>query len=157
MYWDGETIPFEDWYFDSFLSTEVFEHIFNLDEILIEIHRVLKKDGYWIITIPFMIWEHEIPYDFARYTFFGIKDILEKNNFTIVSHKRLWNYYLTLLQLHRWHIAEFIYTIKNKYLRFSLNLLIWLPSQIIINLLSSFNFSNNQIVYLNNFILVQKK
>lgn len=156
IYWDGKKIPFKDNNFDSFISTETLEHVFNIDEILQEINRVLKKWWYWIVTIPFMIWEHEEPYDFARYTYFWIKDILEKNWFKIIKHNRLWNYYLTLLQLKRWYIAQIIHNRKNKYMKIFLNIILWIPSQIIINTLSLLDFSKNKRVYLNNFILVQK-
>jgi len=51
FYYDGHHLPFENQTFDSALATEVFEHIFNIDEILGEIHRVLKPGG-WSIRLP---------------------------------------------------------------------------------------------------------
>ena len=36
VFYDGKKIPFDDAYFDSVFSSEVFEHVFNLDEILKE-------------------------------------------------------------------------------------------------------------------------
>ena len=77
VFYDGKRIPFEDGFFDSVFSSEVFEHVFNLDEILIELNRVLKSGGTMLITVPFVWEEHEAPYDFARYTSFGIKYLLE--------------------------------------------------------------------------------
>jgi ubiquinone/menaquinone biosynthesis C-methylase UbiE len=58
-------IPFENERFDSILSTEVLEHVFNIDELLQEFNRVLKKGNN---NNPFTWEEHEMPYDFARYT-----------------------------------------------------------------------------------------
>lgn len=84
IYWNWKDIPTWNEEFDSFISTEVFEHIFNLDEVLKELYRVLKIWGTWIITIPFCIWEHEIPYDFARYN-----DITHKNIYTDNSFNQL--------------------------------------------------------------------
>src|SRR5262245_45614230 len=43
--YDGKRIPFDDEHFDSVFSSEVFEHIFNLEEVIPEIKRVLKKQG----------------------------------------------------------------------------------------------------------------
>src|SRR5437773_3335923 len=43
VFYDGKKIPFPDEYFDSVFSSEVFEHIFNLEEIIPEIKRVMKK------------------------------------------------------------------------------------------------------------------
>lgn len=156
IFWDWKNIPIEDDFFDWFLATEVLEHVFNIDEILDEIYRVLKTGGYGIITIPFMIGEHEEPYDFARYTYFWIQDILQKHGFTIVEHKRLGTTYSTLLQLIRWYIAQIVYSSNNKILQIFLNIILWLPTQLIINILSLLDFSKNQKIYLNNCILVQK-
>src|SRR5689334_12356494 len=55
VFYDGKHIPFDDNSFDSVFATEVFEHVFNLDEILVEINRVLKKHGKLLITLPF-VW-----------------------------------------------------------------------------------------------------
>jgi SAM-dependent methyltransferase len=83
VYYDGKTIPFEDETFDSFFSSEVFEHVFTLNEILPEINRVIKPGGKMLLTCPFAWEEHEIPYDYARYTQFALKDMLEKNGFIV--------------------------------------------------------------------------
>ena len=88
VYYDGRKIPFPDGHFDSVFSAEVFEHIFNLEEILDEVRRVLKIDGTMLITVPFARREHDVPFDFARYTSFGIKHLLEKHGFEVVElHK----------------------------------------------------------------------
>jgi len=156
IYWDWKKIPVDNELFDSFICTEVLEHVFDIDTTLNEIYRVLKKWGKWIITIPFFVWEHEIPYDFARYTYFAIEDILEKHKFKILKHERLWNSYLTLLQLNRLYISQIIYWVNNKYLIILLNILLWFPAQIIINLLSLLDLSKNQNIYLNNILVVEK-
>lgn len=89
FFYDGKTIPFEPESFDCILSTEVFEHIFNLEELLKELNRVLKNNGYVLITCPFVYPEHETPYDYARYTHFALKDLLQKNGFeTILLDKK---------------------------------------------------------------------
>ena len=84
-YYDGKTLPFANDHFDSIFSSEVFEHIFNLDEILPEINRVLKKRGKLLFTCPFVWEEHEAPNDYARYTQFALKSLLEKNGFTNIT------------------------------------------------------------------------
>jgi len=99
VYYDGRNIPFEDKFFDSVLSTEVFEHIFNIDEILGELWRVLKTGGHMLITVPFVWEEHETPYDFGRYTTFGIEHLLEKSGFEVLVHEKNTNYIETVFQL----------------------------------------------------------
>lgn len=45
VYYDGKHLPFENDSFDCIFSSEVFEHIFNLEDILNELKRVLKSGG----------------------------------------------------------------------------------------------------------------
>jgi SAM-dependent methyltransferase len=89
VFYDGKTIPFENDTFDSVLSSEVFEHVFNLPELLCEINRVMKTDANLVITCPFIIAEHEAPNDFARYTSFGIKHLLNTHGFEIIYYKKI--------------------------------------------------------------------
>lgn len=97
--YDGKTIPFADNTFDSILSTEVFEHIFNLEDILKELNRVLKPGGKILITVPFMWPEHEMPNDFGRYTSIGFQSLLERNNFKVVSMEKTTGLVESLFQL----------------------------------------------------------
>jgi len=98
VFYDGKIIPFGEEHFDHVFSTEVFEHVFNIDEVLPEIKRVLRKDGYLLITCPFVWPEHERPYDFARYTSFGIRHILEKHGFTIEKEIKTGHFFEVLAQ-----------------------------------------------------------
>ena len=50
---DIHAIPYEDNYFDVILCSHVFEHIDDDISALKEIGRVLKKNGFGIIMIPF--------------------------------------------------------------------------------------------------------
>lgn len=89
VFYDGKTIPFGDNSFDSIFSSEVFEHVFNLDEVLNELFRVLKPGGIILITCPFVIGEHEQPNDFARYTSFALKHIMVKSGFEVIHYEKL--------------------------------------------------------------------
>lgn len=97
--YDGKSIPFPDNTFDGILSTEVFEHIFNPDEIILEIKRVLKNQGLILITCPFSICEHEIPNDYARYSSFAVKFMLQKEGFEIIEFTKTGNAVTTIWQL----------------------------------------------------------
>lgn len=85
VFYDGKALPFDAATFDHVVALEVFEHIFNLAEILAELRRVVKPGGSLLISIPFVWPEHEQPYDFARYTSFGIVHILEQAGFDVQS------------------------------------------------------------------------
>ena len=89
IFYDGEKIPFPNEYFDSVFSSEVFEHVFNLENILKEINRVMKVNGKILITCPFAISEHESPHDFARYSSFAIRYLFEKSGFQIIKQSKI--------------------------------------------------------------------
>jgi SAM-dependent methyltransferase len=85
VYYDGFTIPFPDNYFDNVVSFEVFEHVPNPEAMLKELNRVLKPKGTLLVTTPFFYPEHEMPFDFQRFTEPGMKRLLEICEFHPVS------------------------------------------------------------------------
>lgn len=153
VFYDGKKIPFEDESFDAIFSGEVFEHIFNLEEMLEELHRVLKKEGKMLITIPFMWGEHEQPYDYARYTSFAIRHLLEKKGFQILNLQKAGRASETILQLYTAYLHSFFP--KNKYIRVVFTLFTIFPVHLIGGFLTLFMPSNKDI-YFNNVVLVQK-
>lgn len=88
-YYDGQAFPFDDGTFDSVLCNQVLEHVFNPDEFLGEIARVLRPGGKLLLTVPFVWDEHEQPFDFARYSSFGLRALLEKQGLQPVQHNKL--------------------------------------------------------------------
>lgn len=92
VYYDGHTLPFEAEHFDVILSTQVLEHVEDFEEIFGELVRVLKKNGILILTVPFCFEEHEKPYDFRRFTGFGIKKIFEENGIEVLELEKSTNY-----------------------------------------------------------------
>jgi SAM-dependent methyltransferase len=87
--YDGTQFPYQSDSFDAVLCNQVLEHVFNPDEFLSEINRVLKPGGKLLLTVPFVWDEHEQPYDYARYSSFGLKALLENNSFKIINHRKL--------------------------------------------------------------------
>ncbi|HYC40094.1 MAG TPA: class I SAM-dependent methyltransferase [Chitinophagaceae bacterium] len=97
--YDGKTLPFPDEHFDSVFSSEVFEHVFNLNETLDEIRRVMKPGARILVTCPFAISEHEVPNDFARYTSFALQHLFEQKNFRVLASVKSGNHVETVFQL----------------------------------------------------------
>jgi SAM-dependent methyltransferase len=87
--YDGNAFPFADGSFDSILCNQVLEHVFNPDEFLAEIARVLKPGGRLLLTAPFVWDEHEQPYDYARYSSFGLRALLERQGLRLVHYSKL--------------------------------------------------------------------
>jgi len=82
-------LPFKDNSFDIVLCTEVIEHVNNQKKVISEIFRVLKKNGYLILTTPNKVFKPLYsflcdigvrPYHGNEYWFYPweIKRILER-------------------------------------------------------------------------------
>ena len=108
VFYDGKHIPFPDETFDSIFSSEVFEHVFNLDEVLKELNRVLVTGGQILATCPFSICEHEIPNDFARYSSYGLRSVFEKNGFEVLQQDKAGNNVEAIFQLWIMYIHQHI-------------------------------------------------
>lgn len=99
VFWDGKTLPFDDNYFDVCVSFEVFEHVFAPEAVLAELKRVLKPGGSLVITTPFVYGEHEVPFDFARYTSYGLRHLLTEAGFQVEAVEKLGDENLAIGQL----------------------------------------------------------
>lgn len=84
-YYDGRNLPFPEDSFEGVISTQVLEHVPDPHVFLAEIHRVIKSEGRLIISLPFVWQEHEEPFDFFRFTQFGIADLLKQAGFEVDS------------------------------------------------------------------------
>jgi SAM-dependent methyltransferase len=89
FFYDGVRFPFQDASFDAVLCNQVLEHVFNPQEFLGEIRRVLKPGGRLLLTVPFVWDEHEQPYDCARYTSFGLRHLFEQQGLRWLEHRKL--------------------------------------------------------------------
>ena len=54
--YDGRSIPFPEKHFDAIFSSNVLEHIEDIDRFLVESGRVLKDDGIAIHIVPTVAW-----------------------------------------------------------------------------------------------------
>lgn len=154
-FYDGTTFPFQDNEFDSVIANEVFEHVFNLDNFLREIYRVLKPGGILLTTVPFVWDEHEQPYDFARYTSFGLRHLLEKSGFEIIEHRKSVCDIRVVFQLLNGYIYKKTVT-KNGYINMFIAFFLMSPFNIMGELLSKV-LPKNEDLYLDNVILLKKK
>lgn len=102
IYYDGEIFPLENQNFDSVVCNQVLEHVASPATTLSEIYRVLKPQGYVLLTVPFLAEEHEQPFDFYRYSSFGMAHLLKTNNFEIVKSVKL-NRNIALVLAHFWN------------------------------------------------------
>lgn len=95
---DIASIPEADASFDAIMCTEVFEHIMNPKEAIVEFTRLLKPGGYLLITAPFCSITHFAPYHF--YTGFNsfFYDSTLSNDYEIIEMDYNGNYFEYLAQ-----------------------------------------------------------
>lgn len=155
VYYDGKTLPFEDQLFDSILSNEVLEHVPDLEGILSELYRVLKPGGKMLLTVPFVCFEHELPYDFRRFTLTGLSAVLDKNGFDVLVAEKTGNYVEVIFQLWISYIRELLFT-KNAMINLLINLLFIFPVTLL-GLLVSKILPARKGLYFDSLIIVQKR
>jgi len=101
---DAANMPFEDKSFASVVSNSVLEHVENLNKVLKEAARILRKRGLLVLTVPtplvsrYQFWAKFIPgyAEFKRrlwrhINYFGEREWrrrLKKANFEVVLVKR---------------------------------------------------------------------
>ncbi|MFM2268545.1 MAG: hypothetical protein RL757_1986 [Bacteroidota bacterium] len=157
IFYDGKHIPFADNHFDSAICSQVLEHVFHPDDFLQEIRRVLKPDGCLLLTVPFVWDEHEQPYDYARYSSFGLRFLLEKNGFEVIEHQKTLSDTRVLFQLLNGYIFK-----KTLWARRSpaLNLVATAVFNAWLNLLGSLLFwilPRNKDLFLDNVLVAKKR
>lgn len=87
-FYNGRELPFKNNSFDLIISTQVLEHVPDPLSILKEMARVCKPGGDVVISLPFVYQEHEEPFDYFRFTRFGISELLSKAGLEVEIMKR---------------------------------------------------------------------
>ena len=82
---DISEIPVGSNHFDIVICTQVLEHLASPSQVFEEFFRILKPDGTLILTTNFMFPIHGEPYDFFRFTSYGLKYLCEKSGFSNIE------------------------------------------------------------------------
>ncbi len=105
-FYDGQHIPLADASFDYVICTQVLEHAANPTLLLGEIARVLKPGGQLFLTMPFVWSEHEIPFDFRRFTRYEHARLLKASGLEMVTIQDTTGFFRTIGQLSSAFIFE---------------------------------------------------
>lgn len=83
--------------FDYIVCAEVIEHVTLPQAAADNLLRILKPGGRCLVSTPFIFPTHDAPYDFFRYTEFGLRLLFSK--FEIIELKAKTTWWETLLLL----------------------------------------------------------
>jgi SAM-dependent methyltransferase/uncharacterized protein YbaR (Trm112 family) len=72
---DAHNLPFLDNSVNVAWLSAVLEHIQQPFLVMNEVYRVLKPGGYVLISVPFLQYLHGSPYDYFRYTKYGLRSV----------------------------------------------------------------------------------
>lgn len=104
----ADNIPSSDNIFDSVVCTQVFEHLEFPEKSAKEIYRVLKPGGFVLITVPQMNELHEEPYDFFRYTKYGLQSLFMSVGFKVIEVEPRGGFFSTCAQMKiRYYIDKY--------------------------------------------------
>ena len=81
----NQPIAYPDSSFDSIILSDVLEHIRKPEELIREMHRILRPGGHVIMNVPFYYGLHEQPFDYYRYTRHALKSMTEDAGFEVVE------------------------------------------------------------------------
>lgn len=81
--YDGIHIPFDDNFFDIIYSNQVLEHVLFPFELIKEINRVLKNEGYFTGSASYLETYHS--YSVFNYTPYGLKTLFENNGINLIE------------------------------------------------------------------------
>ena len=93
---DLAAIPVDDDRYDVVIFSQVLEHLPEPATVLSELHRVLKPGGRIWASTPLFFEEHDTPYDFFRYTQYGLRHLFEQAGFQDIRVEWLEGYLGTL-------------------------------------------------------------
>lgn len=107
----GQKIPFKNGSFDTILTTSVLEHVEEPQKMFDEMHRVLKKGSYIILTTPCQYGLHEQPHDYFRYTKYSLRMMAEKSHFKVAYIRPLGGMLVIVNQLIAKYVSILLYAL----------------------------------------------
>lgn len=95
----ADHIPLEADTIDAILCTQVLEHVAEPSSVVGEFRRLLRPGGRLWMVAPLVWFLHEQPYDYYRYTSYGLRHLLERAGFIDIEITPQQNAFSTLAQL----------------------------------------------------------
>lgn len=154
LFYDGGTFPIADASFDAVLCSQVLEHVFNPEAFLGEIRRVLRPGGRLLLAVPFLWDEHEQPRDFGRYSSFGLRALLERSGFEVISQRKSVADGRAVVQLASAWLYKVVVT-DNKWINLATQLALLAPMNIVGGAVGAV-LPRNEDLYLDNIVFARR-
>lgn len=113
---DIYSLPFKSACADTILSLQVFEHLNDPARAMKEVSRVAKKGGCLIITTHGLFPIHGPPYDYYRYTEFGLRYLMEKNGCQVIKITPNGSFWQTMAVLFNHYLFYQFFEIRSWYI-----------------------------------------
>ena len=97
--WDGYRLPLADNSVETVMATEVLEHCPSPELLLKECQRILKSNGLFFATVPFLWPLHDVPHDHWRYTPWSLERLMENEGFSQIKIVPIGGYEASLAQM----------------------------------------------------------
>lgn len=117
IYANATKIPLKDKSIDTIIMFMVLEHLHNPERALREIKRLTKKEGIIVVSTVQLYPIHDEPYDFLRYTKYGLKELFERSGLKLIrikSQGNFWSFWGLSLNVFLFQTILFLIKKKDK-------------------------------------------
>lgn len=104
----NEKIELDNEVADTLISISVMEHLCEPQVFLNESFRILKKDGNFILQVPWQWWIHEAPHDYFRYSPFALEYMFNKAGFSDIQIEATSGFFTTWILKMNYFSLNFI-------------------------------------------------
>lgn len=81
----NDPLPIQSGVADTVVALSVMEHLREPQIMINEAFRILKPTGGMVLQVPWQWWIHEAPYDFYRYTPYGLEYLFKRAGFVDIQ------------------------------------------------------------------------
>ena len=103
-------MPIAEGVADAVICTQTLEHVPEPAKVISELARILKPGGSLYLAAPQNWHQHQKPFDFYRYTSFGLRYLCQKAGLEIVSIEPMGGYFwflsLQFQMIHHWLLPK---------------------------------------------------
>lgn len=139
----GVDLP--DCFADSVITFSVIEHLHRPARLVEEAFRILKPSGKLYMQVPFQWAVHEAPYDYVRFTKYGLQKILEDAGFEYIEIQADCGYWVTTVLKFNYHTRRLIRGPKiTRWLIQALFTPVWFCGQVFSIIADRFDLDENE-------------